>query len=67
MTSKLQYEIQTLKLKRDYEVKVLQMKYDMEIEQLKQQCNHKYDDGSSATTWEGMQHNGYEKCLICGK
>lgn len=54
-TSKLKYDIQALKLKQEYERKTLEMKQDLEHKQLVDTCTHKYDDGSSATTWNGTQ------------
>lgn len=66
-TSKLKYEIDAMKLKHNYELQMNKMKQELELKQLIDTCKHVYDDNSSARTWQGMQHNGYEACDICGK
>lgn len=65
--SKTKYDIELLSLEKEHKLKIVEMEYQLKIDQLKNTCNHKYDDGSSATRWCGMQHNGYEVCDICGK
>jgi hypothetical protein len=64
--SKLKHDLEIMELNHKHEIEIIKMKHEMEKEQLLSQCTHKYDDGSSAYTWEGMQWNGYECCSICG-
>ena len=65
--SELKYKIEIMKTKHEYDLKTLKMVQDMELKALLSSCIHKYDDGSSAMSWKGMQHNGYEVCEICGE
>jgi hypothetical protein len=65
--SNLKHQLEIMELNHKHEMELLKLKQNMEKEQLINQCHHKYDDGSSAFTWEGLQWNGYECCAICGK
>lgn len=65
--SSLRNEIEFMDLKHKHEIQLLQMKQQQEKELLLNSCKHKYDDGTSAKTPNGVQWDIYYSCNICGK
>lgn len=50
--SKLLKEIAELEEQMNNEIRVVTEKYQSKIEELKNTCNHNYDDGTSAVNYE---------------
>lgn len=52
--SKLKQEIEMLELKHKHEMEVIMLRHEMEVDELKEKCTHKYEDESSAESFEGV-------------
>lgn len=65
--SKLNHDIEVMKVNHKHEEQLLKMKQDMEINQLVSSCTHKYDDGTSSKKFAGTQWDSYYICEICSK
>lgn len=65
--SKLNHQLELLKLEQTYQLEILKAKQKQEVNELLSTCTHKYDDGTSAQVFEGMQWDYYFKCEICNK
>lgn len=66
--SELKYKIDATKARHEYEKSKLATQHSEEMKKLIAQCNHKYEDGTSAAVyWEGNNRMSYGKqCNICG-
>lgn len=69
--SLLKEKIDNIEKKRKKEIKKLETKYETILENLQNKCNHKYDDGSSASTKTQVAMDGFllgheYYCDICG-
>lgn len=65
--SKLKHELELLDLNHKHELKLLEMKQKNEKNELLNSCTHRYEDGSSASSFRGNQYDNYQACDICGK
>lgn len=65
--SKLNHEIEMLKLQQKHEAEVMKLKHDMELNELKKKCTHMFEDGTSARQFGGTQWDAYYTCQICNK
>lgn len=65
--SKLKHELELLELNHKHELKLLEMKQKNEKIKLLSSCNHKYEDGSSASSFRGNQYDNHQACGICEK
>lgn len=66
--SELKYKIDAAKARHEYEKSKLALQHSEEMKKLVAQCNHKYEDGTSAVRyWEGHSRMDFGKeCAICG-
>jgi hypothetical protein len=55
-----------LELQQKHEIELIKVKHKNEMEKLRSECNHKYDDGTKANVFTGVQWNPSYKCGICG-
>lgn len=66
--SQLLTKIQELESKRDAELHMIAEKYNKQIDELVKQCNHCWDDGSSAIREHRAGYASYMSvCQVCGK
>lgn len=64
--SKLKHDLELLELTHKHEAQLLEMKHNNERKELRSKCVHKYEDGSSASSFKGNQFDHYYACAICG-
>jgi hypothetical protein len=65
--SKLKHEIELLELRHKHETEVMKLKHATELSELKEKCNHTFEDGTSARQFTGTQWDSHYTCEICGK
>lgn len=65
--SKLQHDIEVMRLNHKHELQVLQMEQSNDLSKLINSCNHAYEDGSSAKVSKGDQRETWYVCGICNK
>lgn len=65
--SKLKNDLEMLELQHKHEIALLQMKHEQSKNELLNKCTHKYEDGTSAESYKGVQWDSWRECSICGK
>jgi hypothetical protein len=65
--SKLKNDLEILELQHKHEISMLKMKHEQAVKELLNKCTHKYEDGTSAKVFEGVQWDYWYACDICGK
>lgn len=66
-SSSLKHKIDIAELNYKHEIDLITLKHEQEVKELKTQCTHEYDDGSSTYVFKGTQWDPYSVCEICGK
>lgn len=64
--SKLKNELELLELNHKHEAQLMQMRQKSEKSYLLNKCTHKYEDGTSTSTFKGNQFDYFNECDICG-
>mgnify|MGYP003489375026 CR=1 FL=1 len=65
--SKLQHDIEIMRLNHKHDLQLLEMQHKNDLSKLTNSCNHMYEDGSSARTFQGDQRDNWYLCRICNK
>lgn len=65
--SKLQHDIEIMRLNHKHELQLLQMEQNNDLSKLINSCNHTYEDGSRAQVFQGDQRDNWYVCGICNK